>query len=64
MTTALNKTYPNGETRILQASAVSATDNPEAVIVQTMDEGAVLVVQSADPDLWAQIIAAGLMPEA
>lgn len=64
MTTVLSKFYPNGETRLLQVDSVSATDNPEVVVVQTADEGAVLVVQMLDADLWAQIVAAELMPSA
>ena len=57
----LVKTYPNAVERALDIVSVEATDDADTVIVNTAEDGQVMVCRHDNLQLWQQLQALGLV---
>lgn len=55
----LQKNYANGATRTITVTAVLATDTADTVILETAEDGHIVVCRSDDAALWQQLVLAG-----
>lgn len=55
-------TYPNALARTLTVVSVAATEDPDSVIVETADDGPVMVCRLDNEGLWQQLVALDLVP--
>lgn len=60
----IQKTYPNGFQRTFTVTHVTDMGDGRSVILDTAEDGAVIVCADDQPDLWSQILAAGHVPAA
>lgn len=61
MTTMIEQVYPNGHIRTLTVISAIAGDIPETAIMMTSEEGAIAVSLADAPDIWAQLVTAGVL---
>ncbi len=58
--TVLTQTYANGVTRTLTVVSVQ-TSEPDAAVLMTGEDGAVVITADGTPDLFSQAQAAGIL---
>lgn len=59
----LTHTYPNnGYTRSLTVLSATLGDDADTAIINTADEGSIVISLHDTPGLYSQLIASGLLP--
>lgn len=59
--TQITKTYSNAVERVIGVVAVEATDDADTVIIDTTEDGQMVVCRHDDLYVWQQLVTLGLI---
>ncbi len=57
----ITKTYPNAVERVIGIVAVNVADDADTVIIDTTEDGQMVVCKHDDPHVWQQLVTLGFI---